>query len=144
MVKTGPGVALFTGANTYSRGTTISQGTLAVAFSSTPLGSGTVNLAGGRLQLLGSSSIAVHFGTDQNSGESALPAAVSAGVIPVSNWNNAPGQSGSTTNITGPIAGSLAANVGGASGVTIAWASGGGTYNFAAPAARLAVPATIS
>ena len=56
-----------------------------------------------------------------------LPAGTSAGVVPMVNWNNAPGASGSTASITGPIAGSLASNAGtvaGGGATTVSWSSG--------------------
>ena len=93
------GVLSLSGNNTFNGVITINTGTLS-AGSATALGTGLVSLTGGTLQLASTQAIGVHFGTDQGS-QYILPAATSAGVIPIANWNNAPGASGSTSNLTG-------------------------------------------
>ena len=132
------GLLSLSGNNTFSAAAnaiTISGGTLRVSPSqsgNSPLGTSPIALSGGTLQFQPASSIGVHFGTDQDLGAYALPAGTSAGVIPMNNWNNAPGANGSNTNITGPIAGSLATNAGTAAGggaTTVSWSSGS-TFSF--------------
>ena len=130
LIKSGTGTLTLIGASTFQGGTTINTGALAIG-NSTALGTGVVNLAGGALQFIPvqpTGSIGVHFGTDQTA--YVLPPATSAGIVPMINWNNAPGQNGSTSNLTSAINGNLVDNSGAVvSGAAIAWTSGGSTYS---------------
>ena len=73
-------------ANSFSGGTTVSQGVLAVG-NDMSLGSGTVDLAGGTLRLASTTNpgIGIKFAADRNGDFSVTGA---AGVVPLSNWNN--------------------------------------------------------
>ncbi len=56
LTLSGPGVVNLAGNGTYSGGTTVNSGTLAIGLSSNPAGSGPITVAGGTLQLYGQTS----------------------------------------------------------------------------------------
>ncbi len=139
--KTANGVKTLGGSSTYSGGTTIMSGTLAVR-SNTALGTGTVTLSGGRLQLqLGTggtptgNSIGINFEGGQTAGTvgvTPLAATDSAGVVPQTNWNNVNSTNpvvvsatvaGGNSNIDGPTAGSIVDNHGNATAAAIQFLS---------------------
>ncbi len=109
--KVGTNNVTLGGTNSYSGGTTISAGALTVA---TPgnLGSGAVNLAGGTLAVNFSGNIGLNF--DTNRGAGTYPVTGSAGVVPISNWNNQGALNQST-----PLA--LSNSTGLNSGATVTW-----------------------
>ncbi len=108
LTKAGGGSLTLSGAtNTYSGGTYVNNGTLAVSLSSAPLGTGTITLAGGRLQLQsGNGSIGINFATGQSGGVHNVTG--TAGFVPMGNWNNVTGITG--TNL--PLVNSTGAGSG--------------------------------
>jgi autotransporter-associated beta strand protein len=134
IVKAGGGTLDLAGASTYHGGTSILSGTLTVG-NNTALGSGVVTLNSGRLQFgglqAGSGSIGIHFGTDQSAGAYALAPNSMAGApgFAISNWNNAPNNSGTTANVSsGANSGILVNSVGAPTGTTVSWTSANGTF----------------
>ncbi len=72
------GTVTLPGTNSYSNGTKLTSGTLAVANNSA-LGGGAVTLSGGTLQLQLVPSIGINFPGNLNNGADSLPAAMAAG-----------------------------------------------------------------
>ena len=115
IVKTNSGTLYLAGPSTYNGGTTILGGTLAVG-ATNALGTGPVTLATGKLQFAGlnpsiatGGAIGIHLGTDVSGGQFALAPTSAAGVSSaitggpsyvMSNWNNAVGQNGNTSNVS--------------------------------------------
>ncbi len=120
------------GAVTASGGTTIGGGVTSTGGGSltipsqsvgatSPVGTGTITLAGTTLNLQGVqmlNSIGVHFGTDQQGGTfDVLAPTTSAGVIPTTHWNNTANGSGSAS--------SLMDNSGATTTASVSWSSTG-------------------
>ncbi len=80
------GTVTLPAANSYSNGTQLTSGTLAVSNNSA-LGSGTATLSGGTLRLQGTPSIGIGF-RHNNDATDNLPSTTVAGIVPQSNWNN--------------------------------------------------------
>jgi fibronectin-binding autotransporter adhesin len=131
IVKSAAKMVTLLSGNAYTGGTTINQGTVAIG-NNTALGTGNVNLAGGRLQLqagtgvLTGRSIGINFEGGQNAGTTgatSLLATDSAGFVPQINWNNLSSTTtvvvsnsipGGNANIdaTSPVSGSIVDNSG--------------------------------
>ncbi len=127
------GTVAISGVNSFGGGTTIQQGTLAVGFSNSVLGSGAVTLAGGRLQLQAVSGapsgkkIGINFEGGQGTSvtpptnPTSLAATDTAGVVPQINWNNSPGNTG--TSVDSPVNGTIVDSTGVPTAVSISYAS---------------------
>jgi autotransporter-associated beta strand protein len=96
LIKTGTGIAVFRVPSVYTGPTVINAGVLSAA-SNAAFGSGPVSLGGGTLQLGGgTAAIGINFvGGGGPSGGASVTSV--AGVVPIANWNNIPG------NVGGPI-----------------------------------------
>ena len=79
-------------------------------------------LAVGMFLAVGTSANAGSIGVNFASNQRAMASTETAGVdVQHANWNNAPDATGSTANITGPVAGKLSDDSGVDSGVTVTW-----------------------
>jgi autotransporter-associated beta strand protein len=129
IVKSAAKMVTLVNGGSFTGGTTINQGTLAIR-NNTALGAGNVTLAGGRLQLqagggfLTGRSIGINFEGGANGGAptSLLPTDT-AGVVAQANWNNANGNTGTTTNVDSPIAATVVDSSGASTAVTLAFTS---------------------
>ncbi len=72
-------------------------------------------------------SIGINFGSNRPGGE--IAPTETAGVVAQANWNNAPNQNGSTSDITGPVAGTVVDDSNAATGVTVNWSASKATWN---------------
>ena len=121
LTKAGSGVQILTGVNSYLGSTSITGGTLRVSPSSAAT------------QIAAGNAIGIHFGADTDNPNYVLAAASVAGVpgFAMSNWNNAYGNNGSTTNLNTSVSstGVVMNGAGAATGVTVSWSSQNGTFS---------------
>ncbi len=83
------GTVTLPGANSYSNGTKLTSGKLAVANNSA-LGGGAVTLSGGTLQLqaIPVAATGINFPGNLNDPTDTMPSTTVAGIVPQANWNN--------------------------------------------------------